>query len=128
MNSRDILDKMADLLKAHKSVYSVSLGLSECLANYAYVGMFDYVHKKNNKEFVDISSILPVDGVYGTGDISIIKSGNKYIRVHLPVEMKPDRELVKIKDFIVEDSGHCIKARVKEYDVIMSLDENVILF
>jgi len=128
MNNLDILNNMAELLKKHKSIYSVSLGLSECLANYTYIGMFDSVCKENDKEFVKISSILPADSVSGTNDISIGEPGNKYIRVHLPVKMKPDRELVEIKDFIVETNGHYIEARVKKYNDVIDLKENVILF
>ncbi len=128
MKDSDVLNDMDKLLKEHKSVYSLSLGLSECLANYTYVGMFDFTYRENDTEFIKISSILPVNSISEAKNISMIEPGNKYVRVRLPVKMNPDRELVEIEDFIMEVNGHYIKAKVKKCANIAGLKENVILF
>ena len=128
MKDLDVLNDIDKLLREHKSVYSLSLGISECIANYTYLGMFDFTHIKNNLKFIKIVSVLPADSISDTKDVLVVDPGSKYIRVRLPVKMNSDRELVEIKDFIVEANGYHIKARVKEYINIAHLNENVILF
>jgi CRISPR-associated protein Cas5h len=128
MKDLGVLNDIDKLLGEHKSVYSLSLGLSECIANYTYLGMFDFTHVKNNSEFIKIASVLPADSISDVKDVLVVDPGSKYIRVRLPVKMNPNRELEEIKDFIVEANGHKIKARVKEYINITDLNENIILF
>ena len=40
----DVFDDLCKNIKEHLSVYTVSLGLSELLADFTYVGLYDYEH------------------------------------------------------------------------------------
>jgi len=123
-----LFDKLERQLKMHKSAYSLSLGLSECLANYKFVGMFEAKPIQNKNNFVIFSSILPIDLIEQSGDLSLIEEGKKYIRMHLPLEMKPDRELTKTGSFIMETNAKTIKARINKYYNVTELNENIVFF
>lgn len=121
------LNKLKNLLEEHKSFYSISLGISECLANFKFVGVYN-VEKQRSKEFVDISSIVPLYSLKDNLEINFLEDSKKYLKVHLPLEMKKDRELVKTGDFILEANGKTISAKVPEFLSIEELREKILLF
>lgn len=129
MNDDKLFSKLEQLLSSHKSVYSISFGLSELLANYSFIGSFDANLVENIDDFTEFSSILPLDKISSSGDLSLIGDGNKkYIRFHMTLEMKPDREIAKTGDFISEVSGGKIKAKINKYHAVDTLNENIVFF
>ncbi|MCK4761866.1 MAG: type I-B CRISPR-associated protein Cas5 [Candidatus Aminicenantes bacterium] len=129
INHKDenLLRKLDGLLEEHKSVYTVSLGLSECLANFEYSGFYKLESVENNCEFVSFDSIVPLEAIPSTADV-IFDDNRYYIRAHIPLEMKPDRELLKTGDFLIEANGETIKAKVNAYYKICELGKNIMLF
>lgn len=121
------LGRLEHLLKEHKSIYTVSLGISECIANFRYIGMFQAVEKQG-KEFTEIDSIIPIECLESNDEIDFLNEGTKYLRIHIPLEMKPDRELIKSGDFILEANGKPIRAKLKTYYRIEELNENFVWF
>lgn len=115
------------LLKEHKSVYTVTMGLSECLANFRYTGLFDTERVENNNRFVHFHSIIPLALIPDTHRVKL-DDDNYYIKTHLPLEMKPDRELLKTGDFLIEAGGKTISANVGSYDRVNGLNENILFF
>jgi CRISPR-associated protein Cas5h len=124
---REIFEKLCRQLENHHTVYTISLGISECLANFEYIGLFNAKSIENNKEFVEFDSIIPLQRLSAPGDLDL--DGENYlIRVHLPLEMKSDRELIKTGDFLIEANGNKIKVRLPSYHRIDFLNENIIFF
>lgn len=126
--NEEIFSRLEQLLEHHKSIYTISFGLSELLANYKFIGFFNARSVENSDDFVEFSSILPLDYISSNSDLSLVDSGKKYIRFHMPLEMKPDRELIKTGDFIMEVNGKKIKARLNNYYSVNDLNENIVLF
>lgn len=124
----DILNALNDYLKNHKSKYTVSLGLSECLANFEYIGHFNATPNMKTDKFVEINSILPLNTLTSKNDLNILVENRKYLKSRLPLEFSTKRELLKSGDFIFEVSGFTIKARPEIYYSIIKLNENIILF
>ena len=122
------LKRLENYLIEHRSKYTVSLGISECLANFKYIGTFS-AEKVSNNNFVEISSIIPLNYLENDSNrIDFLQEGAKYLRIHIPVEMKPDRELIESEDFIVEVTGKTVKVKLNNYLTIQELNENIILF
>ena len=121
------LNRLKQLLKEHKSNYTISLGISECLANFKYIGSYPKVESKNN-DFFEISSIIPLKYIQNSSKIDFLKEDSKFLRVHLPLEMKPDRELVESKDFLLEATGKNIRAKLEYCIYLEQLKENILLF
>ncbi|HEC25219.1 MAG TPA: type I-B CRISPR-associated protein Cas5 [bacterium] len=129
MNDDKLFNSLEQCLSLHRSAYSISFGLSELLANYSFIGSFDADLVENIDDFTEFSSIIPLDKISSSGALSLIGDGNKkYIRFHMTLEMKPDREIAKTGDFISEVSGEKIKAKISKYHAVDTLNENIVLF
>lgn len=128
MQDEGLLNRLEGLLKSHKSVYSISFGLSECLANYKFIGSYYANLIEHNKNAVDLSTILPIDYLSSSDSLSLIDADRKYIRFHMPLEMKPDREIAKTGDFIMEVNARTMKTKIDSYYAVEELNENIALF
>jgi CRISPR-associated protein Cas5h len=121
------LQKLEELLKNHNSTYSVYLGISECIANFEYIGSFETTDVLPDN-IIEISSILPLSTISGLSEIDFSKNDRKYIKVHAPLEMAPDRELLASEDFIVEASGKTILAKPNQATKIEEANKFIVLF
>ncbi|SDN71955.1 CRISPR-associated protein, Cas5h family [Desulfonauticus submarinus] len=121
------LNKLKILLKEHKTQYTISLGISECLANFRFVGSFE-AEKKQLDEFIEINSIIPLKYLKNSYQINFLKENRKYLRIHMPMEMKSNRELIESEDFILEAYGKTINVKLESYLRIEELNENIVIF
>jgi len=96
-------------VREHKSVYSPSLGLSELLANFNYLGIIEVEELKDL--FTEISTPIVAGNLIDSG--IVIEPGKKYFKEKMPVRMNPDRVIEIYDDVIYEPGGQTIKARVK---------------
>jgi len=113
--NKELYQKLCDYIKAHKSVYSISLGLSENLANFNFVDEYDYKEINDNKEWVDIVTALLIGNFLKRGDIDFNEEGKEYFSDKVALEMKPDREVVNYGQVVYERNGQSIKAKPREY-------------
>jgi len=117
-----------NMLKSHKSTYSISLGISELLANYNLVGIYEGVSSEKPDNFEEVTSIVPFSSLNSIEDIDLIVNGRKYIKVHMPVELSLSRELLKSDYFLIETNGKSVFVRPNRYTYIKELKERVILY
>jgi CRISPR-associated protein Cas5h len=125
-------ERLENHLQEHKSKFTISLGLSECLANFEYVGTFDADIIENTiEDIIEISSIVPFNEKIKINFISEdIENGRqkKYVKIRVPVEMNENRELISIRDFLLEENGETIFVVTDKYIYINELNKNIILF
>lgn len=107
-----IFKALAELLKEHKTTYTVSLGLSELLADFEYVGEYEAELKSDN-EFVELQTPVTESNLLQNG--LEIESGKKYFKEKMPIKMNPERIVEKYDDVIFEPEGKTTKAKVKTY-------------
>jgi CRISPR-associated protein Cas5h len=117
------LKRFKTLVKEHKTAYTPVLGISECIANFKFIGSFDIKEEVGN-EFIEINSILPLEDAI---EIDFIQPGTKFLKIHMPTELNKNRELMESKDFIIEATARTITAKVKKYIHILELNENIIM-
>ncbi|WP_022670961.1 type I-B CRISPR-associated protein Cas5b [Hippea alviniae] len=127
-SENDKLVRLKNLLENHKSTYTVSLGLSECLANFKYIGLFGLEKRQANDKPVEIVSIIPLNKLTEPSQVDFLSENSKFLKIHIPLEMKPDRELIKSGYFLIEANGNPIKLKSGEYYHVKELDENIFLF
>ncbi|MCR4424246.1 MAG: type I-B CRISPR-associated protein Cas5b [candidate division WOR-3 bacterium] len=109
---QQILKDITASIKEHKTVYTLSLGLSELLANFKFVGEFNGVIKNDNG-WVDIFTPITEENLIPKG--IEVETGKKYIKEKIPIKMTPERVVEKYDEVIFEPGGQTIKARVKSY-------------
>lgn len=107
-----IFQAIASLLKEHKSIYTVSLGLSELLADFKFVGEYESEQKSDN-EFVELQTLVIESELIKNG--LEIETGKKYFKEKMPIKMNQERIVEKYDDVIFEPDGKTIKAKVKNY-------------
>jgi len=119
-----IFKALASLLKEHKSTYTVSLGLSELLADFKYVDEYNSKLKTDN-EFVEFQTPVTESKLIQNG--LEIESGKKYFKEKMPIKMNPERVVEKYDDVIFEPDGKTIKAKVQTYFKLEN-GENITFF
>lgn len=111
-------------LKNHKSVYTPYLGISELLADFAFIAETEATETKNNREFIDIHSVIPLDMIEKP---DLLQPGKKYFKERIPCEMLPGRIVTEYREILYEIDGKPIRAKVKNCialtngDVIITL-------
>lgn len=119
-----VFDSLSKSLKMHRSVYTVSLGLSELLADFKYDGVY-HAEIITNGEVTELSTPVMAGNLIEDG--LEIEIGKKYFKEKIPVMMNQDRIVEKYDDVIFEPDGKIIKARVKTYCKLEN-GENIAFF
>lgn len=126
--SEDIFSKLVEFIKQHKSFFTFSMGLSEFLADFEFVGVFEAVEKKTPDDYINICTPIPVCYLNSDTDAPLkMEEGKSYFKERMPLYMKSTREVVKYEDFIFEPAGKEILAKPSSY-VEVENEENIILF
>lgn len=94
-------------IRNHQTVYTPYLGTSTMIANFEYIGTFDYIVKY--KETADISSIIP----YSEKIPSLVIEKNKLyaIEQNIPGRISEDRELLSSFSALYSPNAEPIKIR-----------------
>jgi CRISPR-associated protein Cas5h len=119
-----VFKRLTELLKEHKCIYTISLGLSELLADFKYIGEHDSEQKSDN-EFVEFQTPVAETNLVQNG--LEIESGKKYFKEKIPIKMNPERIVEKYDDVIFEPDGKTIKAKVQTYYKLEN-GENITFF
>ncbi|MDI6604037.1 MAG: type I-B CRISPR-associated protein Cas5b [Thermoanaerobacteraceae bacterium] len=119
----NLFDDISNKIKAHKNVYTLSLGLSEMIADYRFIDLCNV--KEVGDSEVSIQSILPIDHI--VDDEIKFEDGKKYFKEKIPVDMNDERIVSSYKDIIYEISGKSIKSHVKKCWEVNG-DEYIIFF
>lgn len=106
-SDQNIFKRVKTCLENHESVYSVSLGLSELLANFEYIGEFGCAEDSSTGP-VMINSIIPSNKM---NDFTI-ETGKEYFVENMPVEMDKQRIVTLFGSFIYERNGNPIQAMI----------------
>lgn len=114
VNNKDdtICNNLCQNIKEHRSVYTVSLGLSELIANFNYVGFYTG-EEVIDGEAVGLSTPITITNLIQDG--FEIEEGKKYFKEKMPIVMNQDRIVERYDDVLFEPDGKTIKAKVKNY-------------
>jgi len=107
-----IFEGLCKNIMEHKSVYTVSLGLSELLAGFKYIGKFNF-DEISTSETVELNTPITMNNLIP--EAIEIESGKKYFKEKMPMEMTPERVVIRYDDVIFEPDAKTIKARIKTF-------------
>jgi len=105
----EISKKLEKNLREHKSEFTVSLGLSELLADFEFCGSYLYEELKPD-EAMSISTVIPIEAIQKDG--IEIERGRMYLKDRIPVVMGKDREVMDYKDIVFEANAKQIKSKL----------------
>lgn len=96
-----IFDRLVETVREHRSYFTLSMGLSELLADFQWIGLFEGELKPVETETV--SSVIPES--YLTNKNLQIEPGHRYGKEKIPVFMTPERIVEKYENVIFETEG-----------------------
>lgn len=136
LKEEKLKNSLIGLLKNHKTIYTPYLGITECLANFKFVGTFEMKKISTRNGRYEIDSVVPKDA----GKIKV-EDGKIYGSVKMPVYINEKRETEKFCEFIYIESGNPVEEDKRKPIVLTELKkgnvnylfasisgENVILF
>lgn len=121
LDDEEIMNKLYNTLKEHKSVYTPYLGITECLANFSLVGKGIYSTESIKGNNVDINSVVLKE----SGNIKI-EPKKRYGVIKSPGFMEDDRSVTSFLEYYYESMGNTIKLESCEYYKVG--EDNVILY
>ena len=104
-----LVDDLEVLLQEHRAHYTVSLGLSELLADFAYVGT--YTATPLPLGTYEVITVFPVDVLEDLG--GALEAGVKLAKERVPVYLSLDRTPLLYQDVVLEVHGRAIRGRVQ---------------
>lgn len=107
---KKIYDKVKYFLENKKNYYTLSMGLSEFLAEYDYIGEIDLKFNKNN-DFVDIDTVINFDE---SMEIEF-ENEKEYFKDTIQNEMNNQRVVTEYIKVLLERQGHSIRCRSDYY-------------
>ena len=104
----NLYEKLKGMLINHLSTYTLCLGISQCIANYDYIGEFE-IKKIIANDNINIHSIIPIEL---TQEIDFLSS-NEMQKSVLPNNMQNDREVTEYKEFLFDVKTQPITVKLK---------------
>ncbi len=108
---QNLMKGLKNMLQFHRTVYTVSLGLSELLADFKYINLLKVT--ENEGGYTDITTIIPLSLIDKNG--ITFEERKKYFRERIPVDMAQDRVVKRYEDALIEITGKTIKVKLKKY-------------
>ncbi len=113
MEDKNLFHQLTQMVKEHKTFYTVSLGLSELLADFNYVGIKEFTWEEGNGFFVDIDSAVPINSLMENG--VQITPGQRFLKEMVPVHMDHQRIVRDYSEMLVESQGNPLSLKLKGY-------------
>ena len=124
-----VYQKLKQNLTQHKMVYTPCLGLSENIANYNFIGEFEFNILPCKDDYISIDTVLPLQKTSEKEGI-MFESEGEYFSIRMPIELNTERVVTKYGDIIFDRNGRPIKAKLIEaYRTVKYLDgrrENIV--
>ena len=134
-NLKNESEKLIEFLKEHKSFYTPYLGITECIANFNFVGSFSFKEPKRKNDCYEIDSVIPKS----IGEIKV-EEGKTYGTVKMPIFIDENRQPKLFEEFVYLEDGNPFNGKERNPIRLFSLkcktdylsvcinEENVILF
>ncbi|MGB4309239.1 MAG: type I-B CRISPR-associated protein Cas5b [Candidatus Cloacimonadaceae bacterium] len=101
--------RLKSKLEQHHSHYTISLGISGCLANYEYLGEFELETMEPHADTL-LHSVIPTDSI----EELIIDEPLNLQKVVMPTFMNNDREVQSYDEVLFEQNGKPISIKIKD--------------
>lgn len=114
----EIFNSFLDNLQSGYFEYPAYLGITECIANFVFIGLCSNSSLKLNScdniknKIFEISSVIPISKIEG---IAEIKEGLQYMKEDkVPVEFDTNRRITKVDSYLYELNCRNLKVVVKD--------------
>lgn len=110
MKDSSLFAKLIEYVQHHKNVYTVSMGLSECLAQMEFVSVENF-EQRIGGEMTQIVTAIP-ERVLKKLEVEF---GKQYLKERLPIHINSERVVSLYDEVLFEANGQPIVASVDSY-------------
>ncbi len=107
-----IYQTLKENLAAHRSVYTVSLGLSELLADFKFQGELT-LNSLENGAWQEIESAIPLSALINDQAIDFGED-KEIFKINYPIHMMPGRVVTRREDLIFERRGQPVTCKINQ--------------
>lgn len=122
--SEEIYNNIKSKLENHSTFYTVSLGLSENLANFNYIGEFEG-QEINVESRIDSASVVPLD-VMKKGKL-ILDDNAEYFTENIPLEMLENRHVSTFREVLFERNAKKVLTCASNYIELKDIGEKIFI-
>lgn len=105
-----LFDKLIDYVTYGKNVYTVSMGLSECLAKVEFVSVEEFEQKKD-EQAIEVVTAVPERKLKKLE----IEFGKEYLKERLPIQIDNERIVSLYDEVLFEATGKPLTVSVDSY-------------
>jgi len=124
-NDEEIYESVKAHIKNHTSIYTPTMGLSENIANFKYIGEYSVENDIENEEYVEVNSVIPLKNVK-PGHIKF-DYDHEYFTEMLPLEIDENRKVTDYGDVMFEKNGNRIYGVFAKTIYLEGLNERIII-
>lgn len=113
MDDEDLLSSLVQMIQNHKTYYTISLGLSELLADILYIGVENFISVVNETQYVDVITTVPMSSIKEKG--ILIRDGMKFLKERIPLAMNKERIVSCYEEVLMETQGKAMTLKLNNY-------------
>jgi len=116
-------------LKAHKSVYTPTLGLANLISNFSFIGEYTFTNQTNKNTL--IQTVIPKSKFIQFDIPASFENSNEIVELsQYSIEMDLERNVTKRDDILLDRKGIAIQAEVAESQQLSINNHsiNIVLF
>jgi CRISPR-associated protein Cas5h len=117
----DIYNQLKEKLENHHSHYTISLGLAYLLADFDYIGEYDF--ETRAEETASINSIVTRNSLLENTLPSFLDV--EIFKMKTPIRMNPERVVEKYEDIFYERTGKAMECQLKGFQKVGN-GENIV--
>jgi CRISPR-associated protein Cas5h len=114
----EIFERLVDAVRRHYTYFTLSMGLSELLADFRWVGLF--TSQLQDIKEGPVNSVIPER--YLAAQNLIIEPGRRYGKELIPVEMTADRVVKRYEYVVFETEGRTVTLKPGAPEKIVALE------
>lgn len=124
-NDEEIYNSIKSHILKHTSIYTPTMGLSENIANFKYVGEYKASYEPKSEDYIEVNSVIPLKRVK-PGEIRF-DYNHEYFTETLPLELDENRQVLDYGEILFEKSGNKIFGVFLESIYLKDIGERIIV-
>ncbi|MDD3925062.1 MAG: type I-B CRISPR-associated protein Cas5b [bacterium] len=112
MEDQELFGRLASTLMEHKCYYTVSLGLSELLADFRFMGVDEFTLEEAGDP-VKIVTAVPLNHIRKEG--IALTPDRRYIKERMPFSMNDNREVQEYGELLAESQGRSMSLKLTHF-------------
>ncbi len=120
----ELMERLQEMLTAHKTIYTLSLGSAQMLAGFSFIGAYE-AREISGDSYVSVHSVLPLEeNMKINSKVISLEENRQYTKEIVASRMNANREVLEYRTVLFDRNAMSISANVE--GIAKVGDENVL--